>query len=53
MTGYWPVATPTRDENDRVLVNDTIEVHLSDLIVQRNQHITFQPDLLDITFVEK
>jgi endonuclease YncB( thermonuclease family) len=54
--GDWllaSAATPTRDENDRVLVNDTIEVHLSDLIVQRNQHITFQPDLLDITFVEK
>ena len=46
-------ATPTRDENDRVLLRDTIEVHLSDLIQQRNQHIAFQADLLDITFVEK
>jgi endonuclease YncB( thermonuclease family) len=54
--GDWLLAssaTPTRDENDRVLVHDTIEVHLSDLIVQRNQHIAFQADLLDITFVEK
>ena len=54
--GDWLLAssaTPTRDENDRVLVHDTIEVHLSDLIVQRNQHIAFQGDLLDITFVEK
>lgn len=54
--GDWLVAssaTPTRDENDRVLVHDTTEVHLSDLIQQRNQHIAFQADLLDITFVEK
>ncbi len=54
--GDWLLAssaTPTRDENDRVLVHDTIEVHLSDLIVQRNQHIIFQADLLDIIFVEK
>jgi hypothetical protein len=28
-------------------------VHLSDLIQQRNQHIAFQADLLDITFIEK
>ncbi|HET9254247.1 MAG TPA: thermonuclease family protein [Pseudonocardiaceae bacterium] len=46
-------ATPSRDENDRVLLHDSIEVHLSDLLKQRNQHIAFQPDTLDITFVEK
>lgn len=46
-------ATPFRDENDRVLIRDTIEVHLSDLLHQRNQRIAFQADLLDITFVEK
>jgi hypothetical protein len=54
--GDWLVAssaTPTRDENDRVLLHDTTEVHLSDLIQQRNQHIAFQADLLDITFIEK
>ncbi|MDQ3901889.1 MAG: nuclease [Actinomycetota bacterium] len=54
--GDWLVAssaTPTRDENDRVLMHGTAEVHLSDLIQQRNQHIAFQADLLDITFVEK
>lgn len=54
--GDWLIAsstTPTRDENDRVLLHDTTEVHLSDLIQQRNQHIAFQADLLDITFVEK
>lgn len=46
-------ATPSRDENDRVLLRDTTEVHLSDLLQQRNQRITFQADLLDLTFVEK
>ena len=46
-------ATPARDENDRVLVRDTLEVHLSDLLQQRNRHIAFQADLLDLTFVEK
>ncbi|MGH3699945.1 MAG: hypothetical protein ACRDQY_10815 [Pseudonocardiaceae bacterium] len=46
-------ATPSRDENDRVLLRDTTEVHLSDLLQQRNQHIAFQADLLDLTFVEK
>ena len=54
--GDWLIAssaTPTRDENDRVLLNDTTEVRLSNLIQQRNQHIAFQADLLDITFVEK
>jgi endonuclease YncB( thermonuclease family) len=54
--GDWLLAssaTPSRDENDRVLLRDTTEVHLSDLIQQRNQHIAFQADLLDLTFVEK
>ena len=54
--GDWLLAssaTPTRDENDRVLLRDATEVHLSDLIQQRNQHIAFQADLLDLTFVEK
>lgn len=46
-------ATPSRNENDQVLLRDTTEVHLSDLLQQRNQHIAFQADLLDLTFVEK
>lgn len=46
-------ATPSRDENDRVLLRDTTEVRLSDLLQQRNEHIAFQADLLDLTFVEK
>jgi endonuclease YncB( thermonuclease family) len=46
-------ATPSRDENDRVLLRDTTEVRLSDLLQQRNQRIAFQADLLDLTFVEK
>src|SRR5262249_22825380 len=40
-------------ENDRVVVNDAIELRLSDLLEQRNRHIIFKVDLLDITFVEK
>ena len=36
-----------------VVVNDTIELHLSDLLEQRNRHIVFKADLLDITFLEK
>ena len=54
--GDWLISTsntPTRDENDRVLLYGTIEVRLSDLLQQRNQHIVFQADLLDIVFVEK
>jgi endonuclease YncB( thermonuclease family) len=51
----WLIASSatSQDENDRVLVRDTIEVHLSDLLQQRNQHIAFQADSLDLTFVEK
>ncbi|MGH3766542.1 MAG: thermonuclease family protein [Pseudonocardiaceae bacterium] len=52
----WLLASsqgPSRDENDRVLLRDTTEVHLSDLLQQRNQRIAFQTDLLDLTFVEK
>jgi Staphylococcal nuclease homologue len=43
----------SRNENDQVVINDTIEVRLSDLLEQRNRHIIFKADLLDITFVEK
>jgi len=45
--------TQTRNEDDRVVLADQTEVSLSDLIVQRNATVVFQPDLLDITFVEK
>jgi hypothetical protein len=47
------VSTPQRDENDGVVIDERIEVKLSDLIEQRNRTIRFQPDLLEITFVEK
>jgi endonuclease YncB( thermonuclease family) len=46
-------AGPPRRENDRVVLPDKTEVHLSDLISQRNATVVFQPDLLDIVFVEK
>lgn len=46
-------------ENDQVLLLDSVEampsveVQLSDLIRQSNRNIFFQPDLLDLVFVEK
>ncbi len=46
-------ATPSRSENDRVLIDESIEVNFSDLIEQRNRQIAFQADLLNIVFVEK
>jgi hypothetical protein len=46
-------ATGSRSENDLVVLGNTTEVSLRDLLVQRNRHIAFQADLLDITFVEK
>jgi endonuclease YncB( thermonuclease family) len=45
--------TPSRDENDRVVVGGRIEVPLSALLLQRNNRIAFQPDVLDVVFVEK
>ena len=47
------VSKGSRNENDLVVVNETIELHLSDLLAQRNRHVVFQADLLDITFLEK
>jgi endonuclease YncB( thermonuclease family) len=51
----WMIANsgPPRRENDRVVLPDKSEVHLSELISQRNSTIVFQPDLLEIAFVEK
>lgn len=52
----WIVAvstSPSRNENDRVVLPGGVEVHLSDLIGQRNRTVVFQPDPLDIVFVEK
>lgn len=46
-------STPSRNENDRVLINGSIEVNLTDLIEQRNSQIAFQADPLDVVFVEK
>lgn len=43
----------SRNENDRVVTNDGVEVNLSDLIEQRNSRVAFQADLLNITFLEK
>ncbi len=53
--GDWLLSTEgtSRPENDRVVVGDTMELKLSDLLEQRNNRIAFQADLLDIVFVEK
>jgi hypothetical protein len=47
------ISKGSRNENDLVVVNDTMELHLSELLEQRNRHIVFKADLLDIIFVEK
>lgn len=47
------ISEGSRNENDRVVIRDSVEVQLSDLIKQRNSRIVFQEDLLNITFVEK
>jgi endonuclease YncB( thermonuclease family) len=43
----------SRIENDRVVIQDTIEIWLSDLVEQYNSHVSIQGDLLDFVFVEK
>jgi endonuclease YncB( thermonuclease family) len=43
----------TRHEDDTVILQGGVEVPLSSLLDQRNSSISFTPDLLDITFVEK
>jgi hypothetical protein len=49
----WVSAQKSRDENDRVVVGDSLEVPLGELLEQHNQRIAFKADLLNITFVEK
>jgi endonuclease YncB( thermonuclease family) len=43
----------SRQEDDRVVLPGGVEVSLSSLLDQRNRWIAFDPDLLDIAFVEK
>ncbi len=47
------VSQGSRNENDLVVVDDRLELPLSNLLDQRNRTIVFKPDLLDIMFVEK
>lgn len=53
----WLLSNP--GQNDQVLILDSVEtlpsveVQLSDLLRQSNRQIFFQPDLLDLVFVEK
>lgn len=51
----WLIAVSqgSQNENDRVLIRDSVEVNLSDLIEQRNNKVVFKEDVLNITFVEK
>ena len=54
--GDWLVVnanTPTRQENDTVVLPSGVEVHLSDLIRQQNSWISFTADIDEIVFVEK
>jgi len=43
----------SRLENDQLLLPGNVEVRLSDVMQQRNNQIIFQPDVLDIVFIEK
>jgi endonuclease YncB( thermonuclease family) len=47
------ISSGSRNENDNVVIQDYLELRLSDLIEQRNKKIVFKADLLDIMFVEK
>ncbi len=47
------ISKGSRNENDSVVIRDSLELRLSDLIDQRNRTVVFKADLLDITFVEK
>jgi hypothetical protein len=49
----WISESKSRNENDHVLIKESIEVPLSELLDQRNRTIVFQADLLDIVFIEK
>ncbi len=49
----WVSQQKSRDENDRVVVMDSFELNLSDLLEQQNRRVVFKADLLDIVFVEK
>lgn len=54
--GDWLLAnadTPTRNENDTVVLPGGIEVHLSDLLRQQNDQIAVTADITEIVFVEK
>lgn len=46
-------ASISRQEDDQVVVNDSLIVRLSSLVIQSNRTIIFQTDPLDIMFVEK
>ena len=49
----WISESKSRNENDIVLINNSFEVPLSELLDQRNSTIAFKADVLDIAFVEK
>jgi endonuclease YncB( thermonuclease family) len=49
----WVSQQSSRNENDLVVLHNTTEVRLSELLLQQNKNVAFQADLLDIMFVEK
>jgi len=56
----WLISThgdPKGTEDDQVITHATssnpVEVRLSSVVQQRNNRVVFQPDLLDIVFIEK
>jgi hypothetical protein len=54
--GDWLLAnadTPTRQENDAVVLPGGVEVRLSDLLRQQNSWVGFTADISEIVFVEK
>jgi endonuclease YncB( thermonuclease family) len=44
---------PERPEDDQVIVDDSLETRLSEIVEQRGTSIAFPVDLLEIVFVEK
>ena len=51
----WLAAStsPSRDEDDRVMVCGRVELRLSDLLGQANGTVRFQADPLDVVFLER
>jgi hypothetical protein len=49
----WLLKRGEATENDRVLIDESFDVNLSDLIVQNNDDVSLQVDILQMTFHER